>query len=111
MIIDGNNFKYSSLLGVGVNSISKPSLMAGFDAEFGKGNLSYISGFGMEFFGWKKYYQDFMPQLRMGVKYKNVMLMSSNNWYFKDVLLKEGWVKQPNPRVSLGIFYVIKDQR
>jgi hypothetical protein len=108
MIRDYTSFNYSSLIGVGVNCLGKPSVMAGFDLELGQSDTKYIAGFGMEVFGWKKYYQDFMPQFRAGIKYKNVMLMGSNNWSFRDTLLKAGWAKKPVPGFSIGLFYVIK---
>jgi len=104
----GSNFTYSPVLGIGVNSENKVSGMIGFDTEFGYGELQPLAGFGVEMFGWEQVYQDFMPNFRVGLKYKRVRFLSSMNWDFNKIETKLGPALRPVSKLTYGLFYDFK---
>lgn len=101
-------FSYSPIFGIGQNSLNKLSGTIGFDTKLGYGNVQPILGFGIEFFGYEKVYQDFMPTFRAGLRYKKIRLLSTVNWNFEDVETKFGVVKRPLSLLTYGLFIDLK---
>lgn len=101
-------FSYSPILGIGYNSLNKLSSVIGFDTKLGYNEVQPILGFGVEFFGYDKVYQDFMPTFRAGLRYKRVRILSTVNWNFEDVETKLGLVKQPVSKLTYGLFIDLK---
>lgn len=101
-------FSYSPIFGVGYNSLNKLSGLIGFDTKFGYSEVQPILGFGVEFFGYDKVYQDYLPTFRAGFRYKRVRLLSSINWKFKDVETKLGPAKEPSSVLTYGLFVDLK---
>lgn len=101
-------FSYSPIFGAGLNSVNQLTGVIGFDTKLGYSEIQPIVGFGVEFFGWDRVHQDYMPNFRAGVRYKRFRLLSSIHWNFKEVETKWGPASQPGSRLTYGIFYDFK---
>lgn len=70
-----------SVIGFGVNYYNKPNISIGQDWVFGK----VLIGPGISFFGYGDIFQNYLPELRLGLEFKRFKIIGTTYWNYKDV--------------------------
>ena len=94
--------KINSVIGVGVNYYNKLNITIGQDWLI---NDKFLISPGISFFGYKEIYQNYLPELRTGLKFKKNMVIATTYWNYRDVELEIGQIgKQPKLKFTIGYF-------
>lgn len=103
-----NGLMYSPIIGAGINSVGNLSLAIGYDLGIGiktSAPLNFLWGFSIEYFGMNEVYQDFMPNMRIGLESNRFIFVATNNWKYVNVNTPIGIAVEPKIRPTIGIFY------